>query len=102
MGYRIAVLDPTEDAPCAQVADYVITANYDDIEACKQLAAQSDVITYEFENIDEEAARQLSAVSDFPQGFNVLRTTQHRVKEKEALVSLDVPVAPFALITKKR
>ncbi|GAF13513.1 LOW QUALITY PROTEIN: phosphoribosylaminoimidazole carboxylase ATPase subunit [Bacillus sp. JCM 19045] len=101
MGYRIAVLDPTEDAPCAQVADYVITANYDDIEACKQLAAQSDVITYEFENIDEEAARQLSAVSDFPQGFNVLRTTQHRVKEKEALVSLDVPVAPFALITKK-
>ena len=26
MGYRIAVLDPTEDSPCGQVADIEIVA----------------------------------------------------------------------------
>ena len=30
MGYRIAVLDPVEDSPCGQVADYKIIGNYDD------------------------------------------------------------------------
>ncbi|WP_054709557.1 5-(carboxyamino)imidazole ribonucleotide synthase [Bacillus sp. JCM 19041] len=98
MGYRIAVLDPTEDAPCAQIADQVITAAYDDIEACKQLASLSDVITYEFENIDEESSKQLTEVSDFPQGFKVLGMTQHRLKEKQAISELGVPVAPFAAI----
>ncbi|AIC93598.1 5-(carboxyamino)imidazole ribonucleotide synthase [Shouchella lehensis] len=98
MGYRIAVLDPTPDAPCAQVADHVITASYDDYEACKELASMSDVITYEFENIDEQAAAQLWQVSDFPQGYKVLATTQHRLKEKQALRHLHVPVAPFAAI----
>lgn len=101
MGYRIAVLDPTEDAPCAQVADVVITANYDDLEACKQLASLSDVITYEFENIDEEASKRLTEMSDFPQGYAVLSTTQHRVKEKKALAALDVPVAAFARIAQR-
>ncbi|WP_059104459.1 5-(carboxyamino)imidazole ribonucleotide synthase [Shouchella shacheensis] len=98
MGYRIAVLDPTPDAPCAQVADQTITAAYDDLEAAKRLAEISDVITYEFENIDEETSRQLTEVSDFPQGFHVLGVTQHRLKEKEAIVGLDVPVAPYAAI----
>jgi len=100
MGYRIAVLDPTPDAPCGQVADQVITAPYDDYEACKQLALMSDVLTYEFENIDEHAAAQLSEMSDFPQGYEVLATTQHRLKEKQALEQLSIPVAPFAPISK--
>ncbi|PAF20039.1 5-(carboxyamino)imidazole ribonucleotide synthase, partial [Shouchella clausii] len=52
LGYRIAVLDPTENCPCGQLADIEITANYDDLDAIKKLAEISDVITYEFENID--------------------------------------------------
>lgn len=98
MGYRIAVLDPTPDAPCAQIADHVFTAAYDDVEACKHLANVSDVITYEFENIDEKAAKKITELSDFPQGFKVLGTTQHRLKEKQAISALGVPVAPFSPI----
>ena len=49
------MLDPTEDSPCAQVADIAIIAAYDDLDAIKQLAEVSDVITYEFENIDADS-----------------------------------------------
>ncbi|GAE27542.1 phosphoribosylaminoimidazole carboxylase ATPase subunit [Halalkalibacter wakoensis JCM 9140] len=98
MGYRIAVLEPTEDSPCGQVADIVIEAAYDDLEGAKKLAEVADVITYEFENIDEETANWLAEQTDFPQGSKVLGTTQHRLKEKEAIQSLGIPVAPFHAI----
>ena len=54
-GFRIGVLDPTPDAPAAQVADFQETADYGDLEALKRLAERSDVLTYEFENVDADA-----------------------------------------------
>ncbi|GAE29478.1 5-(carboxyamino)imidazole ribonucleotide synthase [Halalkalibacter hemicellulosilyticus] len=98
MGYRIAVLEPGQDSPCGQVADYVIEAPYDDREAAKKLAKISDVITYEFENIDSETATWLTEEADFPQGADVLRFTQHRLLEKETIQSVGIPVAPFHAI----
>ena len=38
MGFRIGVLDPTPDCPTAQVADFQVTAEYDDIAAIRELA----------------------------------------------------------------
>ena len=32
-GFRIIVLDPTDDCPCGQVADEQLTAGYDDFQA---------------------------------------------------------------------
>ncbi|GAA3317425.1 hypothetical protein GCM10020331_016170 [Ectobacillus funiculus] len=49
MGYNIAVLEPTPNGPCAQIADIEIVAPYNDLQAIEQLAKVSDVITYEFE-----------------------------------------------------
>ena len=95
MGYRIAVLEPTEDSPCGQVADVVIKASYNDFEAAKKLAEVSDVITYEFENIDDQTAKWLTEQADFPQGANVLAITQDRLAEKEAIQSLGIALAPF-------
>ena len=45
MGFRIGVLDPTPDCPTAQVADFQVTAEYDDITAIRELAEKSDVLT---------------------------------------------------------
>ena len=59
MGYYIAVLEPTEDSPCGQVADIKVIGNYDDRKAVEQLAEVSDVITYEFENVDVEMMKWL-------------------------------------------
>ncbi|MCK9927172.1 hypothetical protein MXD62_08325, partial [Frankia sp. Mgl5] len=56
MGYRFVTMDPTDDAPCGQVSDQQIVARYTDVEGALRLAEQSDVITYEFENVDAEVA----------------------------------------------
>nr|WP_243296688.1 5-(carboxyamino)imidazole ribonucleotide synthase [Bacillus litorisediminis] len=97
-GFRIAVLDPVEDSPCGQVADYKIVGSYNDIEAIQQLAAVSDVITYEFENIDAEGLQWLYENAYVPQGTEILKITQNRVSEKAALVKAGVEVAPYAVI----
>jgi len=101
MGYQIIVLDPTPNAPAGQIADQQIIADYDDFEAIKQLADEADVVTYEFENVDLETARYLEEKNLLPQGTKALKITQDRQLEKERIKQLELPHAPFKLITDK-
>ncbi len=97
-GFRIAVLEPTADSPCAQVADVEVIGAYDDREAITKLAAVSDVITYEFENIDAETLRWICEQAYVPQGPALLAITQDRIKEKAAIRQAGVEVAPYEII----
>lgn len=99
MGYRFITLDPTEDSPCGQVANGQIVADYHDAAAARLLAKQSDVITYEFENVDAHVADMLMLESYVPQGSKLLFTTQHRLREKRAIEAAGVKVAPYREIT---
>lgn len=94
-GYKIAVLEPTMDSPCGQVADIRIVAAYDDESALEELAEVSDVITYEFENIDYEGLKRLTQIAYVPQGAELVRITQNRVTEKQMIVDAGCPVAPY-------
>jgi 5-(carboxyamino)imidazole ribonucleotide synthase len=98
MGYCIAVLDPTPDCPTAQVADHAITAAYDDMNAIKELSNVSDVVTYEFENVDLEAAAYLEKEGKLPQGAYALEITQNREKEKQLMKKAGLPVPEFAIV----
>lgn len=99
MGYQIIVLDPKPNCPTAQVADEQITAAYDDMDAVKLLAEKADVITYEFENVDLEAAVYLQEHGKLPQGSLALEITQNREKEKQMMRAADLNVPPFAIVT---
>lgn len=94
-GFKIAVLEPTMDSPCGQVADIRIVANYDDESALEELAEVSDVITFEFENIDYEGLKRLSKIANVPQGAELVRITQDRIIEKATLVGAGVEVSPY-------
>ena len=98
LGYRIAVLDPTKDCPCGQLADREITASYDDLDAIKKLAEISDVITYEFENIDYKALRWLEENAYLPQKSALLLLTQDRETEKAAIQRAGCEVAPYKIV----
>lgn len=98
MGYRFVTMDPTEDAPCAQTADRQIVASYDDVKAAMQLASLSDVISYEFENVDAQVAEVLESQAYVPQGSRLLRITQNRIREKTAIREIGIPVAPFCVV----
>ena len=90
LGLRFRFLDPAADA-CARAVGELVVGRYDDLEALRQLAAGADVVTYEFENVDVEAARQVGAVP----GVAALEHGQDRLREKELFRSLGIPTAGF-------
>ncbi|WP_416148735.1 5-(carboxyamino)imidazole ribonucleotide synthase [Salipaludibacillus sp. HK11] len=95
MGYRVAVLEPTPDSPCGQVADYQIESAYDDLKGAEKFVELCDVLTYEFENIDAETATWLEKQAYLPQGSDLLEITQNRIHEKQAIKSFQVPVVRY-------
>ncbi|PLR99290.1 5-(carboxyamino)imidazole ribonucleotide synthase [Bacillus sp. T33-2] len=97
-GFRIAVLDPVDDCPCGQVADQQIIGEYNDLQAVQKLAQISDVVTYEFENIDADALSWLELNAYVPQGTSLLRITQDRISEKQAIQKAGIPVADYEII----
>lgn len=98
MGYKIAVLDPTPNCPTAQVADIQITAAYDDMNAIKELTEVSNIVTYEFENVDLTAAAYIEDKGKLPQGAYALEITQNREKEKQLMKDSGLPIPAFAIV----
>lgn len=98
MGYQVIVLDPTPNCPTAQVSDEQIVAAYDDMDAIKELTEKADVITYEFENVDLDAARYIESHGKLPQGAFALEVTQNRKREKTLMKEANLPIPAFKIV----
>lgn len=99
MGYHVITLDPQEHSPCGQVADEQILAAYSDLDAIEELGRRSDVITYEFENIDVNSVRHLEALGHrVTPASSVLHVTQNRIREKQFLRDVGLPTTEFARV----
>jgi 5-(carboxyamino)imidazole ribonucleotide synthase len=100
IGIECVALDPTPDAPASRVCRQIVAA-YDDETALAELAAASDVCTYEFENVPTDAARFLAervAVLPPPAALEV---AQDRVLEKTMFEAVGLPVAAWAPVGSK-
>ncbi|MCL1990586.1 MAG: 5-(carboxyamino)imidazole ribonucleotide synthase [Defluviitaleaceae bacterium] len=98
MGYGIAVLEPSVNSPLGQIADLEWHAAYDDKKALVELLEQSDVVTYEFENVPYATVRELASFGNLPQGAMPLIVTSHRLREKLAIEEAGYQVAPFLAV----
>lgn len=98
MGYRVVVLEPGADCPASRVAEQIV-ANYDDVDAMRELAERCDVITYEFENVSASTLAAARGLTWIPQGTAALEICQERLAEKAFLQRAGVPIAPFAAVS---
>ncbi|HEX5378322.1 MAG TPA: ATP-grasp domain-containing protein, partial [Phenylobacterium sp.] len=97
LGFDVAILDPEPDAPAARVAAHVIVAPYDDPDGLEALAAVSDVVTFEFENVPALALERLAALGvPVAPGARALAVAQDRVDEKTFLNGAGVHTVAFA------
>lgn len=95
MGYKVAILDPGEDACAKKFADYFIHSAFNVHENIEKLCQMSDVVTFEFENIDIESYKKLEDKYNFVQSSRLLEISQHRLKEKEYAESLGIPTVKY-------
>jgi 5-(carboxyamino)imidazole ribonucleotide synthase len=101
LGLRFRFLDPSSEAPAGHLAELRIGA-YDDPEALGAFAAGLDVVTYEFENVPEIAARTLQARAPVFPSSTALAIAQDRLAEKRLFERLEIPLAGYATVDSQR
>jgi 5-(carboxyamino)imidazole ribonucleotide synthase len=96
MGYRINVFAPEDDTPAGQIAYREIRADYTDLDAIREFARSVSVVTFEFENVPAAATRAAAEHAPVRPAGSLLHTTQHRLREKQALAAAGIPTVRFA------
>jgi 5-(carboxyamino)imidazole ribonucleotide synthase len=95
LGFQVCILAPEADSPAFDVSAGQIVAPYDDLEALKALAAEMDVVTFEFENVSAEALAELEGPTRVAPPRRALEITQNRLREKRFLDGIPLPTAPY-------
>ena len=98
MGYHVAVLDPSADAPAMQLATHKIVASYDDSDGLQQLAELSDAVTIEFENVPFDSLAWLAKQVPVAPSPECARIAQDRRIEKRIAADFGLTPAPNATI----
>ena len=99
MGYKVCVLDPTENSPASEVSAYHVVAEFDDETGLSNLAEACDAVTTEFENVPADSLRLLQdkvPVYPPPQAVEI---AQNRNVEKAFFERHGLPVNRCVAIT---
>ena len=99
LGYRVNVFVPEDDSPAGQIADQVVRAAYDDVDALERFARGVSVVTFEFENVPAATTAAVARHAVVRPAGALLEMTQDRQREKQALQRLGLPVADFLTIS---
>jgi len=96
LGFEIVTLDPAEKCPSHSISDKHIQASFHDEEAFKALAAEVDVITYEFEHIHADFLEALEddGHSIYPTARS-LKIIQDKFTQKTLLKENGIPMPEF-------
>ncbi len=101
MGLEPVILDSNALSPAKYISNNFICASFDNFEAVEKLAEMSDVITYEFENVDLEVIKNISKTGKVPQGHIPLEISNDRLNEKNTAHSLGIKTPKFKEINSK-
>jgi len=97
LALQFRFLDSSPGSPGAQVAPIIVGA-FDDIAALRKLAADVDIVTYEFENVPVAALHEMAAARPCFPPVDALRVSQDRILEKELFSRLGIPTPPYRAV----
>ncbi|MEZ4423635.1 MAG: 5-(carboxyamino)imidazole ribonucleotide synthase [Gemmatimonadota bacterium] len=94
LGLTFRFFEAAARPPVSELGE-IVRASWEDEPALDAFAEGLDVVTYEFENVPVHAARRLAERVPVRPTPDALAFAQDRVKEKQGLEAVDVPVAPW-------
>jgi 5-(carboxyamino)imidazole ribonucleotide synthase len=90
LGLDFLFLDPSKGAPAGQVAPQIV-GEFTNARHLGKLARDTEVLTFDWENISVETLRELPAGTIICPPVNALAAAQDRVKEKQLFERLGIP-----------
>lgn len=102
LNLHIDILDPSNNAPCKNLANNFVVGNFKDYDAVYAFGKDKDVVTIEFEDVNSDALAQLEkeGVKVFPQP-KVLKIIQDKGLQKQFYADNNLPTSRFELIESK-
>jgi 5-(carboxyamino)imidazole ribonucleotide synthase len=97
LAQRFLFLDSSADSPGGQVGP-IITGAFDDPVSLERLAAETDLVTYEFENVPVAALAAVAKSRPCHPPVEALRVSQDRLLEKELFGRLGIPTPAFRAV----
>jgi len=97
LAQRFLFLDSSADSPGGQVGP-IITGAFDDPASLQRLAAETDLVTYEFENVPVAALAAVAKSRPCHPPVEALRVSQDRLLEKELFGRLGIPTPTFRAV----
>ena len=97
LGIECRLLDKQADSSAGQVAP-IRVAELDDQLALEALAKESDVVTFDIENVSVEALQSLQHIVPVHPAPAAVAVAQDRLSEKQLFESLGIPAAPYVTI----
>jgi 5-(carboxyamino)imidazole ribonucleotide synthase len=97
LAQRFLFLDSSADSPGGQVGP-IITGAFDDPASLARLAAETDLVTYEFENVPVAALAAVAKSRPCHPPVEALRVSQDRLLEKELFGRLGIPTPTFRAV----
>ncbi len=98
-----SILDPSSDAPCAQICNEFTVGNLLDFDAVYNFGKTIDVLTIEIEHVNIDALHQLEkeGLKIYPQP-SVIETIQHKGKQKDFFAANGIPTSPHKRFKNKQ
>jgi 5-(carboxyamino)imidazole ribonucleotide synthase len=97
LGLRFRFLDPSPVATAGGVGELIVAA-LDDAEALDAVAADAEVVTYEWEGVPAEAARHVEKCHRLLPASTALEITQDRALEKGLCHRLGIGTPQYAIV----
>ncbi len=101
-GYKTIALDPNPKCSASYVCDEIITGDFNNLDNLKKLGDKSDVLTYEFENIDALGLDFIVKNYNLPEGIKPLYISQNRLREKENAINCGLKPVPFKKVMNQK
>lgn len=98
----IYCLDPSNEAPCKDIAVGFTHGDFNDYEAVKNFGKDKDVVTIEIEHVNTKALRELedAGVKVYPQ-TSIIELIQDKGAQKEFYKKHGFPTSSYHLINNK-
>jgi 5-(carboxyamino)imidazole ribonucleotide synthase len=98
---KTVVFSDDIDAPAQKFSNEFIFGKYDDQNKINELVNETDIITYEFENIPYETLNQINKIKPVLPKPSINRIIQHRLAEKDFINKLNIRTTQYVPITTK-
>lgn len=99
MGFYVSIIDPTKKCPASSIVDNHIIADFNDLDAIKNLCEISDVVTYEFEHINAQILNELEDAGKkiYPTAKSLL-IIQNKLSQKNKLKENNIKMSDYVKV----